>query len=178
VRSLPALLGAYTFGRGSRVEAVEDRGHGCPPVGARLIVGLIAGTGMWRCVECGIADLATAGHVVEEWWAESRVLAPSQLAGAAQTSGPAHVAHATKTYGRRSAAPRRSGPVCTRPRPMAGSTFRLLRGGEVSLSPEADKSPPLWSDFSIQPPGDLVPQRGELHLTQELTQDSGSFVSN
>jgi len=52
------------------VEAVEDRGHGCPACGRPLIVGLIAGTGMWRCVECGIADLATAGHVVEEWWAE------------------------------------------------------------------------------------------------------------
>ena len=47
---------------------MEDRNVDCVACGRPLILGLVGG--MWRCTGCGVADLATAGHVIELWWAE------------------------------------------------------------------------------------------------------------
>ena len=50
------------------VAAVEDRNLDCVACGRPMIAALVGDT--WRCAECGVADLSTAGHVIELWWAE------------------------------------------------------------------------------------------------------------
>jgi hypothetical protein len=47
---------------------VAERDAECPACGRRLLV--VSAGGVLRCVECGIAELASEGHVAELWWSE------------------------------------------------------------------------------------------------------------
>jgi hypothetical protein len=40
----------------------------CPACGRRLV--LVFTNGLHRCVECGIVDVRSDGHVIELWWSE------------------------------------------------------------------------------------------------------------
>lgn len=57
--------------RDGRVEATGpaiDRGIACPQCGRHLIV--VVADGVHRCVECGIPDLMSEGHVAQLWFSE------------------------------------------------------------------------------------------------------------
>lgn len=48
---------------------VTERETECPACGRRLR--LVFAGGLHRCAECGIAELASEGHVAELWWSEN-----------------------------------------------------------------------------------------------------------